>query len=313
MSDFLGIDTSCYTTSVSLIAEEGDLLADERIVLHVPPGHRGLSQSEMVYQHVRNLPVLFSRLPHGFLKHTAGIGVSAFPRRRQDSYMPAFLAGRGTAEILSLSAGIPLWTFSHQENHAMAAIREFPSLWGQNFYLLHLSGGTNDLLRVRWNGQAMDISEITASEDITAGQFIDRTGVALGLSFPAGAALEKMAECAAGSYRAPVSDSRAAFSFSGPETQVRKDILSGEYPAEEIAKGVLVSVSSAIKRVLTNQPLDKGMPFAAVGGVMSDRFLRDEMKELLLSMGMEPHFASPEYSSDNASGNAFGASMMGKL
>lgn len=59
---YLGIDTSCYTTSVCLVDGTGAVIGDERIILSVPKGGRGLSQSNMVYQHTRNLPVLMERL-----------------------------------------------------------------------------------------------------------------------------------------------------------------------------------------------------------------------------------------------------------
>ena len=99
---FLGIDTSCYTTSAAVYDSSKGLMGEERIVLSVKEGRRGLSQSEMVFQHVKNLPVLLRRLSP-LLQDLKGIGVSGFPRRRADSYMPAFLVGRGMAEALSLS------------------------------------------------------------------------------------------------------------------------------------------------------------------------------------------------------------------
>ena len=58
MSKFLGIDTSCYTTSLAVYDSEKGLICEERIILKVKMGGRGLSQSNMVYQHVRNLPLL---------------------------------------------------------------------------------------------------------------------------------------------------------------------------------------------------------------------------------------------------------------
>ena len=90
MARFIGIDTSCYTTSVAVYDSQQGLVAEERTVLKVKQGHRGLSQSEMVYQHVRNLPELFHKIGNE-IHSISGIGVSAFPRRRADSYMPAFL------------------------------------------------------------------------------------------------------------------------------------------------------------------------------------------------------------------------------
>ena len=67
MARFIGIDTSCYTTSVAVYDSQQGMVAEERTVLKVKQGHRGLSQSEMVYQHVRNLQnYLFIRLEMRF-------------------------------------------------------------------------------------------------------------------------------------------------------------------------------------------------------------------------------------------------------
>lgn len=91
---YLGIDTSCYTTSVALIGREGGLVGEARRILQVKPGCRGLQQSEMVFQHTRNLPILLEEVLKKPLK-VIGIGVSARPRPLEDSYMPAFLVGLG--------------------------------------------------------------------------------------------------------------------------------------------------------------------------------------------------------------------------
>ena len=90
----LGLDTSCYTTSAALMDRQGNLLGDQRRLLTVKPGRRGLAQSEMVYQHTRNLPDLLEALELDG-RRIAAIGVSAKPRPREDSYMPAFLVGLG--------------------------------------------------------------------------------------------------------------------------------------------------------------------------------------------------------------------------
>ncbi len=93
MAKFLGIDTSCYTTSAAIYDGETGKVYEKRKILSVKPGKRGLSQSEMVYQHVRNIPEIFKNL-NTYINDIKGIGVSAFPRRRADSFMPAFLVGK---------------------------------------------------------------------------------------------------------------------------------------------------------------------------------------------------------------------------
>lgn len=308
MERFLGIDTSCYTTSVAVYDASEGLIGEERVILHVKDGQRGLSQSNMVFQHVRNLPLLFRKLSP-MIQNIRGIGVSAFPRRRADSYMPAFLVGKNFGESLAASLDVPIYFFSHQENHAMAAIRGNPELWGNPFYLLHMSGGTQDLLSCTWQKDSLQISLLLRSLDITAGQLIDRVGTALGMHFPCGPELERYARKGQHRYVLPVSHSRGAFSFSGPETKVQRDIKSGVYTAEDIAQGVLIHVSQALGKQIRSCGLAKGQSFVSVGGVMSNQYLREALSAQLVEMGLHPYFADPRYSSDNATGNAFGAFM----
>ena len=92
---YLGIDTSCYTTSLFFMDREGQAAAEARRILKVKPRGCGLQQSEMLYQHTRNLPELMEEAARGHRLSVRGIGVSARPRPREDSYMPAFLAGLG--------------------------------------------------------------------------------------------------------------------------------------------------------------------------------------------------------------------------
>lgn len=113
---YLGIDTSCYTTSVAVLAADGSLLGEARQVLSVKQGRCGLQQSEMVFQHTRNLPRLVEEVLQGRDYRLAAVGVSGFPRPLENSYMPAFLAGLGVARSLAALTGAPLEVISHQEN-----------------------------------------------------------------------------------------------------------------------------------------------------------------------------------------------------
>ena len=107
MGRFIGIDTSCYTTSAAIYDSSAGLIGEERIVLSVKQGDRGLSQSNMVFQHTKNLPAILHKLSP-LLTNIEGIGVSSFPRRRADSYMPAFLVGKGLAFNLSEVLHVPV-------------------------------------------------------------------------------------------------------------------------------------------------------------------------------------------------------------
>lgn len=143
---YLGIDTSCYTTSAALLAEDGSLLAEARQILSVKPGRCGLQQSEMVFQHTRNLPRLVEDVFADKDCTLAAIGVSGYPRPLADSYMPAFLAGMSVARSLAAAYKVPLEVISHQENHLEAGLWSAGGPQAERFLLLHASGGTTDLL-----------------------------------------------------------------------------------------------------------------------------------------------------------------------
>ncbi len=308
MARFIGIDTSCYTTSVAIFDSQEGIVTEERLLLCVKEGHRGLAQSEMVYQHVRNIPYLFDKIKNE-MHSIQGIGVSAFPRRRADSYMPAFLVGKGAAEILTMAYHVPIFYFSHQENHALAAMINAPHLWLQPFYMMHLSGGTQDILSVTWQQNVMNISELMTSIDITAGQLIDRVGVKLGLPFPAGKHLEQLAKNSTFPCIFPVAKIKNAFSFSGVETSIQNTILKQEAAPADIAKGVLVCIAEALKKQLLAYRFEKSRTLIAIGGVMANTYLRNVITEICKEKGLNLLLADIQYSSDNATGNAFGAYM----
>mgnify|MGYP001232270515 FL=1 len=92
---YLGIDTSCYTTSCAIVDSDFHIVGEARKILEVKLGERGLQQSNMVFQHTKALPKLMSELPQVPIR---GIGVSGFPRREERSYMPAFMVGLGQGQ-----------------------------------------------------------------------------------------------------------------------------------------------------------------------------------------------------------------------
>ena len=256
---YLGIDTSCYTTSLFFMDREGHAAAEARRILKVKPGGCGLQQSEMLYQHTRNLPELMEEAARGHRFIVRGIGVSARPRPREDSYMPAFLAGLGFARSLAALYGIPLWQISHQENHLEAALWSANGPDADRFLFLHASGGTTDLLLAEKENAAYKLTEIGGSLDLHAGQFVDRVGVALGLGFPAGPALEQLAEQHTEIPEIPVSVHKTKVSLSGPCTWVLRAIEKAKPETEgspvaaaNLAAGVQWGLAETFVRMIRN-------------------------------------------------------------
>ena len=97
----LGIDTSNYTTSVALMYDDGELIANIKRPLKVSEGERGLRQSEAVFSHVKNMPSAMAEAREYLNgRSPSAVGVSTRPRNVEGSYMPCFLSGVAVAEDL---------------------------------------------------------------------------------------------------------------------------------------------------------------------------------------------------------------------
>lgn len=311
MNYYLGIDTSCYTTSLALLDETGKIHADLRKILQVKSGGRGLSQSEMVFQHTRNLPDLFDELTRSLQRQMASVvavGVSAYPRPQPDSYMPAFLVGTGYARVVAGLLDAELVNLSHQENHIGSGLRSAGGPYGQEFLALHLSGGTTEIVNVNLTDiQNIQTTILGETEDLHAGQFIDRVGVALGLSFPAGPELESLALASTSPLRIPFTVRNLNVSFSGPETHVQRLIANGNPPAD-IAAGTLKCIASAVSCILREASLQTGLTeILVVGGVSENIYIRNFLLQSLANEKIKLFFTEPSYSRDNATGAAFWA------
>lgn len=300
---FLGIDTSNYTTSLAFCGEDGETVANLKIPLPVKEGEKGLRQSDAVFLHTKNLPELFEKAKPFFEQYEPlAIGVSVSPRTQEGSYMPCFLAGVATAKSLAASHGIPCFEFSHQNGHIMAALVSGGAcgeLLGKEFAAFHVSGGTTEVLLVHPNGKDFRCEIIGGTLDISAGQAIDRVGVALGLPFPCGAALEKLALAYEGKPFTKKGCMKDGYcNLSGLENMAL-DMQKKGAPAEEIAAFVLYFIGWTLME-LTASVREKypNIPIVYSGGVMSCSLL----KKMLAGQGR--YFAEPAFSSDNAAGIA---------
>ena len=296
----LGIDTSNYTTSVAVFDGHGGRNAGR--LLTVRPGELGLRQSDALFQHVRQLPELFDTLAQEDLLHgLEAVGASTRPRAVEGSYMPCFLAGTSQGRNLASTLGVPFFAHSHQQGHLAAAAWSagHMELLDRPFLAWHLSGGTTELLKVEPEGVSVKEEIIGGTSDISAGQLIDRTGVLLGLSFPAGKAIDALypeADPAKG-FKVKLND--LSFSLSGMENKVKAMVERGEKPAN-IARFALDTVISVVVRATQEaQSRYPGLPVLCSGGVASNRQLRHAMEQTCGAC-----FAEPQYSTDNAMGTA---------
>ncbi len=298
---FVGVDTSNYTTSLAACSEEGEVLANLKIPLAVKEGERGLRQSDAVFLHTKNLPVLFEKARALFAEYKPlAVGVSAYPRTQEGSYMPCFLAGVSAGAALASALSLPLYKFSHQNGHIMAALYSsgaLDTLFGQEFLAFHVSGGTTEVLLVKPNGNDFLCDIIGGSSDLHAGQVIDRIGVKMGLSFPCGPAMEQMALADSRKpIKKPISAKAGYCNLSGLENMALSLLREGA-SKEQTAHFVLDFIGRSLV-ALTASAREKygALPVVYSGGVMSCSIL----KQMLASDNA--YFAEPAFSADNAAG-----------
>ncbi|MDO4459628.1 MAG: peptidase M22 [Clostridia bacterium] len=312
MSDkiYLGIDTSNYTTSVAVYSDNIEINCKK--LLTVKPGEIGVRQSEAVFQHVRQLSDVFSEADTklknlGFsMRDISGVGVSVSPRTAEGSYMPCFLTGKMLAENLSLSLSVPCYHFSHQQGHIAAALYSAGrlDLLDEKIIAYHLSGGTSEGLIVTPNEHGLpEVELVCGSNDLKAGQAIDRIGVAMGLPFPAGKYLDELASKSTKRYKHKPAMKGADFSLSGIQNKCEKMLRENE-SQEDIAKYCLGYIISSIDASLANLKETYGdLPILFSGGVSSNSLLREHMTNKYGAL-----FAKPAFSADNAYGVAVLAS-----
>lgn len=310
----LGIDTSCYTTSTAAVSLAGGQLAQQRRLLCVPVGERGLQQSQGVFQHVQQLPALTEALMGALRADVpdaviAAVCASTRPRAVEGSYMPVFTVGESFARGLAAALDVPFFATCHQQGHLWAArvrsgLPEGPHL------AIHLSGGTSELLLS--DGDALTL--LGGTGDLHAGQFVDRVGTAMGLPFPAGPELTALALSGHARSRIPASADGLSVSFSGAESCAQRLIAAGELSREDIAAEVFSCLARTLAKWIARARTQTGVGrVLLMGGVACSHLLRALLPERLARERAEVslYWAQPELSGDNAVGVALlGAQML---
>ena len=295
----LGFDTSNYTTSIAYFGL-GKAVNISRL-LPVRQGELGLRQSDAVFHHVKSLPELSGRLFSDLsFSDVDVVGVSTRPRAVEGSYMPCFLVGQAHAETIANLLHVKLFTCSHQQGHVAAALWSAGhlELLDQPHLAWHLSGGTTELLLVEPEGKNVSCRKIGGTTDISAGQLIDRTGHMLSLPFPSGKHVDALSGSAEMKEVFCAKCPEMSFSFSGIQNKIA-DFYSAHPDPAEVAgyalRCVCATILKASKNALKAFP---GLPIVFSGGVASNTMLRNTLAE------MNPIFAEPEFSTDNAMGVA---------
>ena len=304
MRGIIAFDTSCYTTSVALVDDEGTVLLSLRKLLPVEQGKRGLRQSEGVFAHVKQIAPLLEEAFSTFSNvEIIAVGMTAKPRDEENSYMPVFMVGDAHGRALASALGVPAFSFSHQRGHIRAALID-SGLNEGDFLALHLSGGTTEMLKVG----SREIALLGGTRDLHAGQLIDRIGVAMGVPFPAGPYMEKLAQNGASKAYLPtaMADKGLACHLSGAETQLMAWVAAGK-KQEDIARECFDFLARTTAKMILAGKKKTGLNHALIaGGVASSslfaQLLRDRIQKV--DKHIKCYFGRPEYSGDNAVGIA---------
>ena len=303
----LGIETSCDETGVAIYDEEKGLIANQlhtQIALHADYG--GVVPELASRDHIRKLaPLLQAALQEAHLtaKDIDGIAYTSGP-----GLVGALLVGSTVARSLAYAWNIPAIGVHHMEGHLLAPMLEenpphFP------FVALLVSGGHTQLVRVDGVGRYELLGE---SIDDAAGEAFDKTAKLLGLDYPGGAALARLALKGTPNrfaFPRPMTDRPGLdFSFSGLKTfaantlhQVMKD--EGELTEQSKAdiayafqEAVVDTLAIKCKRALKQTGLKR---LVIAGGVSANKQLRQTLAEMMQQLGGEVFYPQPQFCTDN--------------
>jgi N6-L-threonylcarbamoyladenine synthase len=256
---------------------------------------------------MENLPEMLLELFEQTDKNRIGaVSASSRPRPVEGSYMPVFKSGVNYGKVMAAGLGVPFFAFSHQEGH-LEAVRHGSGLSDKAEYLAyHLSGGTCELLHVR----ERSIEILGGSRDLSFGQVLDRIGVFLGMDFPAGKEMDRIAMeiRQSGKHsdllkKIPIDG--LEINLSGIETQCRRELSKGA-DRDTMIHELFRNISGCLCR-LTEKAVEE-MDCSRVlftGGVSASLFVRDEIERYFAGKPLQLVFGDPALSSDNAVGVSF--------
>ncbi|MBE6734335.1 MAG: peptidase M22 [Ruminococcaceae bacterium] len=303
MALVLGLDTSNYTTSCALYDSDTNTVIQRKQLLPVKEGECGIRQSDAVFHHTKQLPVLIEDLFSGVNnKKIDAVCASLTPRRQEGSYMPCFTVGFGVARCIASSMDIPLYDVSHQQGHIAAALYSSEKLNYINnpFLAFHVSGGTTEAIYVTPSEDDVISCEIVGKTlDLNAGQLIDRIGVMMGLQFPCGKELEKLALQYNGKIKVKPVLKGNDCCLSGFENKL-STLYRETGDKALVAATTLAYVETTISAMTEELLVSLGdVPVVYAGGVMSNAIIKNK-----LCSKFNAEFAQPEFSCDNAVGVA---------
>lgn len=303
----LGIETSCDETGVAIYDEQRGLVANQlysQIEMHADYG--GVVPELASRDHIRKtLPLIQEALKEANLSSSDidGIAYTAGP-----GLVGALLVGSTIARSLAYSWNIPALGVHHMEGHLLAPMLEerapeFP------FVALLISGGHTQLVKVDGIGKYELLGE---SIDDAAGEAFDKTGKLLGLDYPAGVAMSKLAESGTPNrfkFPRPMTDRPGLdFSFSGLKTFAANTIKKNLNENGELNKQTRCDIAYAFQQAVVDTILIKCKRaleqtgykrLVVAGGVSANKQLRTELAKMMKNLKGEVYYPRPQFCTDN--------------
>ncbi len=317
----LGLESSCDETAAAVVDETGRVLSDvvhSQVSVHAPYG--GVVPELASRDHMRNIgPVVRAALERAktSLASIDGVAVTNGP-----GLVGALLVGVQAAKGIAWAARKPLVGVDHLIGHLFSVfLRREGSAHTRPelpFVCLLASGGHTAIYRVD-APRADAIAELGATRDDAAGEAFDKVAKLLGLSYPGGPVIERMAAGGDGSQvklRAPMASSASAeMSFSGIKTQVAQRVLGANAPKSEtdvhnVCAAFQTAVTSVLAQKVTEAALREGIRDVVLGGgVAANGELRRRTVELGAAGGLRVHIPPLASCTDNAAMIAYAGSM----
>ncbi|HEV3008739.1 MAG TPA: tRNA (adenosine(37)-N6)-threonylcarbamoyltransferase complex transferase subunit TsaD [Burkholderiales bacterium] len=301
----LGIETSCDDTGVALYDSRAEKLVAHAVhsqaAMHEDYG--GVVPELASRDHIRRL-VPLTRKVLGSVKAIDGIGYTEGP-----GLAGALLVGASFAHALALSLGVPAVGIHHLEGHLLSPLLsatrpDFP------FLALLVSGGHTQLMRVDGVGRYELLGD---TQDDAAGEAFDKTAQLLGLGYPGGPALSKLAaQGTPGRYRLPRPMIAAGldFSFSGLKTAVLTLVKSGNPDPADLARAFVDAIVEVLVAKCARAIETTGLARLVVaGGVGANQQLRAALDARALRDGFDVFYPEPELCTDNGAMIAFAAAL----
>ena len=307
----LGIETSCDETAIAVFDSEQGIIGESvysQIKMHAEYG--GVVPELASRDHcVKIITVLEEALGDIDLHSIDQVAYTSGP-----GLLGALLIGESFAQGLSTALNVPLIPINHLEGHLMSPIMEFPEITVPYISLL-VSGGHSMIIDVEDRG---DYKILGQSQDDAVGEAFDKVGKLLGLPYPGGPHIEKMAlEGNPKAYEFPrpmMHSDNLDLSFSGLKTAVLYTVRDIEDLNDQVKADVAASFQQAVIDVLTKK-IKKAIELTGrdeviiAGGVAANKALRSAIKELENSMGIKVYYPDLKYCGDNAAMIAFVGSL----